>query len=631
MQKLELAFLGSPEIRLNDQIITLPTRKALALLAYLAVERHAHSREQLMALLWPESDLKRAQDSLRTTLAYIRKTLPNAPLVIERDSVAFESHDQTTLDIDWLQAASLSASRLPLKQFAQITPLQGVARQIRGDFLAGFNINDSSEFDDWMAGHREHYHQQITQIFETLSRLQLEAGFINDGLESTQHWLELAPLDENAYLRQMQLHLANGNRLAALQTYKLCCLMLTKEFGLQASPQTHALAQQAQNHLDSERRVFDSEAECIALNRMATAAAQSSYDLETALNLLRQALSLAKKLENPLHLAETNWNLSHTYFYQGNLETALLHGETAVSLARSIQRDDLLGRALNTIAYVKLWSGSSVQAIDTILDEAIAIFQRLHQPGIEVDCLTIKANVRLSYGYPQESLLYAQEALTLSEQIQNDWGYASASYNMGLALLDAGDIRQAAEICEKGITKARIAGHPPLVFFNTLVLGHIYRSWNRLDAAFDLHKESDKIADTLKSPYFQLLIMTELCADYACLNQWSDAARCALHAGSIRLRVPYSDYARWHEIEALFHGGYEDFALAELQAMREKIIQEPTHRRLPYFLERALAVRTEWQNQPEQMTAHLMEAERLAGDFGFLTEQKNIRKLLASI
>ena len=48
---LHLIALGPPEVRLGESLMVLPTRKTLALLFYLAIERKAHPREHLAALL----------------------------------------------------------------------------------------------------------------------------------------------------------------------------------------------------------------------------------------------------------------------------------------------------------------------------------------------------------------------------------------------------------------------------------------------------------------------------------------------------------------------------------------------------------------------------------------------------
>ena len=58
--KLALHFLGSPQLYLNDELITIQRRKSLALLAYLAIERGQHQRDSLSGLLWPDYEQSKA-------------------------------------------------------------------------------------------------------------------------------------------------------------------------------------------------------------------------------------------------------------------------------------------------------------------------------------------------------------------------------------------------------------------------------------------------------------------------------------------------------------------------------------------------------------------------------------------
>jgi DNA-binding SARP family transcriptional activator len=55
---LILEFLGPPRFSWADGApIPISSRKELALLAYLAVRHHqTHSRDELLALLWPEAN-----------------------------------------------------------------------------------------------------------------------------------------------------------------------------------------------------------------------------------------------------------------------------------------------------------------------------------------------------------------------------------------------------------------------------------------------------------------------------------------------------------------------------------------------------------------------------------------------
>src|SRR5262245_31389538 len=102
MSHLNLALLGPPEIRHAGSLLKFPTRKALALLAYLAVEGGAQPREKLIVLFWPESDAARGRAVLRNTLTYLNNLLrPGGPphLLIERDSLAFDFSADFDLDL----------------------------------------------------------------------------------------------------------------------------------------------------------------------------------------------------------------------------------------------------------------------------------------------------------------------------------------------------------------------------------------------------------------------------------------------------------------------------------------------------------------------------------------------------
>ena len=56
MDDLRLYFLGPPRFERGDQLLDTDTRKATALLAYLALSGERQTRDALAALLWPDFD-----------------------------------------------------------------------------------------------------------------------------------------------------------------------------------------------------------------------------------------------------------------------------------------------------------------------------------------------------------------------------------------------------------------------------------------------------------------------------------------------------------------------------------------------------------------------------------------------
>ena len=260
MGQLHFALLGTPEVRHAGQVVIFRTRKALALLIYLVVKGGLHSREKLTALFWPESDEEQSRATLRSTLFYVRKTLeelsspPLSHLLIAHDSIGFNFASDFDLDLNTVQAAwklartSLDASpgqgvheggfhRHALPQ------LQQAVNVYRGDFLEGFYVDDAPDFEDWVGTQREYWHRRMDATFNRLSQLQFERGEISDAIDTTTRWMSHDPFNEQVYRRLMQLHLAAGDRTAALQTYETCRAMLAKEFNARPAPETEALAE----------------------------------------------------------------------------------------------------------------------------------------------------------------------------------------------------------------------------------------------------------------------------------------------------------------------------------------------------------------------------------------------------
>jgi DNA-binding SARP family transcriptional activator len=79
MGKVSLYLFGAPHIEADGASVKISRRKALALLAYLAADERAHSRESLAALLWPEWDTTSARTALRRVLVTAHKAAGPEP------------------------------------------------------------------------------------------------------------------------------------------------------------------------------------------------------------------------------------------------------------------------------------------------------------------------------------------------------------------------------------------------------------------------------------------------------------------------------------------------------------------------------------------------------------------------
>ena len=254
MGRLELALLGTPEVRHAGRVLAFRTRKTQALMVYLAVEGGTSSREKLTALFWPESDERHGRMMLRRTLAFLRQCLGEdadaarqggqSPqhLVVERDALGFDFTSDFDLDLHRL-ARSVAVKLAPRGTPAEAGRLEEAAGLCRGDFLDGFSLGDAPEFDDWAGVQREYWRRRMLLLFDRLTQLEAETGDGAAAIRSLARWLALDPLNETAYQRLMQAHFAAGDRAAALEVYRDCRTRLARELGVEPSPEIQALAE----------------------------------------------------------------------------------------------------------------------------------------------------------------------------------------------------------------------------------------------------------------------------------------------------------------------------------------------------------------------------------------------------
>ncbi len=257
---MHFALLGPPQVYAGGRLLVFPSRKALALLIYLAVEGGMHSRKMLSELFWPESDAVHARATLRTTLLELREVLAEGTssadgagpdhiphLFIDRDSLGLDLTSGVSLDLHILHAAWMlarDASR-PSEETRSVqrARLQEATRLSHGEFLAGFSLHNAAGFDDWTRFQREYWHLRMHLVFDRLSQWYEEAGEIDQAIATLIRWLALTLLNEDASQRLMRLHFASGNRVAALQAYEALRATLASEIHAEPTPETMALAE----------------------------------------------------------------------------------------------------------------------------------------------------------------------------------------------------------------------------------------------------------------------------------------------------------------------------------------------------------------------------------------------------
>ena len=237
MAKLSLTLLGGFQARLHTgETLALPTRKAQALLAYLALPPgQAHPRDKLAALLWGGIREESARASLRQALFSIRKALGDGEGALRQDG------DALVLAVAAVEVDTAALERA----VADGTPaaLERAAALYRGDLLSGFAL-DESAFEEWLLGERERLRELALEGLARLLAHQRKAGAHENAVQTAVRLLALDPLQEAVHRTLMRLYADLGRRGTALRQYQQCVAVLGRELGIEPEPETKTLYQE---------------------------------------------------------------------------------------------------------------------------------------------------------------------------------------------------------------------------------------------------------------------------------------------------------------------------------------------------------------------------------------------------
>ena len=238
MSGLSLFFLGPPRIERDGVQIKIDTRKAIALLVYLAVTGESHWRDSLVNLLWPDYGQTRGRALLRQNLYNLNKVLPGDWLKIDRESVHLNPGADIWLDVDRFHRL-LEEFRTHGHSASEvcpscINPLTEALELYQDDFLSGFSLKDSFNFDDWQFFQTQNLRQELASVLERLVKCLGAKGEFEAAISYARRWLAFDRLHEEAHSHLMRLFAWAGQRSAALRQYEEYIRFLENRSG--ASP-----------------------------------------------------------------------------------------------------------------------------------------------------------------------------------------------------------------------------------------------------------------------------------------------------------------------------------------------------------------------------------------------------------
>ncbi|MDQ6886131.1 MAG: hypothetical protein M3068_02440 [Gemmatimonadota bacterium] len=200
-----------------------PRPRRLALLAILAAAGpKGLTRDQLLAVLWPDSTTERARHALSQTLYSLRQDLGVAAVLATPDLRLDPT--QITSDIEDFRSA------VAARDWALAATLY------LGPFLEGFYLSDAPQFERWAEEERAHLARDGARALEHVARAASDDGRLDDAAESWGRLTRLDPLSGAYASAYMEAISGLGDRAGALAHAKAHIELVRQELDTDPDP-----------------------------------------------------------------------------------------------------------------------------------------------------------------------------------------------------------------------------------------------------------------------------------------------------------------------------------------------------------------------------------------------------------
>ena len=450
MSRLSVRLLGAARIEVGRTAIETDTRKATALLSYLAVSAQPQRRATLAALFWPDTDDQKARGALRRTLSVLRSALGDRWLESDGDTIDLDRRD-LTVDVTEFRRA-ISEGRL-----------DDAVRLYRGDFLQGFSLRDSPQFDDWQAAESDALRAEYGDALARLAASAEHEGDLGAAIDHTKRRFAVDALYEPAHRDLMRLYARAGDRAAALRQYREAVRLLDQELGVAPVTETRAL----RDAIEAGTMRDEPPGE------MTTAAAVG--DLHTLHGDYRRAIEsyeTAAAKATPAGRASVEHKLAQVHHRRGDWTNAERH-YTAARKASTTLGEQARILADWSLAAHRAGDGARAKRLAT---EALGLAER----SKEKRALAQAHNILGILG-AAGSRGHLETSVTLANELGDREAHVAALNNLALVLKEAGDLDRARTLTEEALAECEALGdrHRTAALHNNLA--DILRAQGRKD------------------------------------------------------------------------------------------------------------------------------------------------------
>ena len=308
--------------------------------------------------------------------------------------------------------------------------------------------------------------------------------------------------------------------------------------------------------------------------------------------MLVQALEISREIGDRAAQARISWNLMLNYLFSKRPEQALEHGQLALRLARESDDREQLAYVLNDLCRLYTCRGEFEKAYDVIL-EARELWRLLDNQVMLADSLGSEAEARFNAAEFDLAFERSQQALQITERIENLWGQSYDRMLMAFVLLERGELGRGIQLAEQSVQLADRAGLIASGIGLRSELAWTYSYCGALEKGLDVVDQAFQVAET-KQPTWRTFPQAAKTRMYLLQGDVQSARKVAGDTLLEPISIPYARYTIFlslANIELAVASGDNKSALALAEELLNEVFPL-THVDIPEVLRwKAMALR----------------------------------------
>ena len=174
------------------------------------------------------------------------------------------------------------------------------------------------------------------------------------------------------------------------------------------------------------------------------------------LTLGKDALILARDLDDGEVEAKMLWNLSLAASWSGHVDEAISYGEEAVALARKLGLRELQAHALNDLCLI--FVNSRFERAKPALEEIMRLWRELGNLPMLADSLSLACGAYTLAGKYDQVVAFSDEAFRISQSTNNLWGQSYSRMTIGRVYQGWGQPDRAITMAEECLHMSQLSG-----------------------------------------------------------------------------------------------------------------------------------------------------------------------------